>query len=1372
MPTPTIEITRPDAAEVGGRPSQKIDIPSTPIDLSPPILKIPRPGEFFLAEVATNQSLLRQRLGVLIRIKNKHSTLRRSSETDLYTEREPEDKGKQQEELGEQLTKIQQKAEQLKIIHDGLVASPDPWTQAVPAEALDEGLARAEAYVDTQGEYVVDSRNLRQEARAVHLQEMNKLAAMVEDPNNQKNLPAWLRKMTVEGLKFFRQGGNLQTLEQIRGQVYTEAVKHLRKPKLFRLVTSEKNRFYSQIVAQHEAIISSQKAIYAVNGLPFMRITNYSYEHQALEMSMAHWARTAIDHDTYKEIFRSRDIQDGDYSELADLMDAYPAFHREHIRSLFAPDHGELSEADLNRLVTHYGLDIAYHELPSEVQLIRDIIKTAGFREWHQRYRVIASTYGQIMQDYGNGYMTAVVDPEHILISGAEFYLRDHERDTPGISPLVFQFIKERSSIGAIARKLEEEVVRNRREMREYFSALTTREQFQALLHDHQSANRLITNLQILKNTDRIDPVIFPNLITAIGALSSNSPYRDVAYQVGLIWIRLLDRNPDSLNLSPQELQSLSGLQRQAYDALAGGSYDLFLSALRLSASPRRLAAESDYNFNELRQARMKLFDTSNPDLAGLSSEDEFTRGDAYLELGGPDFGFDSVFHEALLLHELSLPNRSADIISDLIRRITINQREASRFLRSELPPTPIVDILAEHNHLPTQFQDILVRLNSISQTVAVNFLVIALNNPERAAQIEANLVSFMDRSSQVAPNIGAIFQDENLLSWIIEDQDKSRELSLLVEPFSNDPRQAQMCVMTVKFLRRHQSHGEDSVVDANLVSGYIRLFGEFAPEDILEITDRYTRDGIINPYNTSDISRLREFVSNFGALHTPELLKAFIGIQEGREPNEPLKQIGVTSSGREGVRQLATAYRQVAQALITKGVLVYDINNLVVEDVVSVITRFKTGEFAGWGKGRLRDVAKQVAVDTASGFIAGLPAGYAPAEIRVQKLKQDSEFTFTQPAVDKFNQLRIDLLNAIAFAGSDKEEVLGRSRSRVQSALQESIQQLQQQAATLDERLTAQGVQDETRRAAATRGLSTQITKLGEGHAKLTRAEDIDELIVSLIDAGQGIGEKRAAEAIIRATRRLLFYKTIKANPNYGKDPLGVPQSRIDASGLNMQAVLALMETVQTGIGFEVLPTLGLKNDQKRYINKSIIDLTVFNDEIKRSQEIATGQFETFTIYPGRGLLAELSGYYSDACWTQESNILRKNPNLVGAVFSRQVRDIPAISGGSLFIATKLQNGESALMIRGINPRENTIRQLHAGDFFEKVTDAANEWAKALGIKHIIAPAGSSGALSNRPTINAYFGSRYNQRVSLGETVNFNGYDVTANCFLVRTVA
>jgi hypothetical protein len=161
-----------------------------------------------------------------------------------------------------------------------------------------------------------------------------------------------------------------------------------------------------------------------------------------------------------------------------------------------------------------------------------------------------------------------------------------------------------------------------------------------------------------------------------------------------------------------------------------------------------------------------------------------------------------------------------------------------------------------------------------------------------------------------------------------------------------------------------------------------------------------------------------------------------------------------------------------------------------------------------------------------------------------------------------------------------------------------------------------------------------------------------------------------------------------------------------------------------------------------------------------------------TTSLIPDRGLIGEMSGYMAGVCYTQVYPLLKTYPDMIPYKFiANSQTDNPEFIGSTLVFQVKGSKGQPFFLIRAFDiPDEQSI---DVGIFFESFIDHLVPIAKKMGIKKIIT-AGTPGTISNYSITTDYVTSKYirdKKPVPLKNTFDFNGYDITKQCYLVRDI-
>lgn len=187
----------------------------------------------------------------------------------------------------------------------------------------------------------------------------------------------------------------------------------------------------------------------------------------------------------------------------------------------------------------------------------------------------------------------------------------------------------------------------------------------------------------------------------------------------------------------------------------------------------------------------------------------------------------------------------------------------------------------------------------------------------------------------------------------------------------------------------------------------------------------------------------------------------------------------------------------------------------------------------------------------------------------------------------------------------------------------------------------------------------------------------------------------------------------------------------------------------------------------------EKLTSTVALQEELSRAQNQGTKGTKSFEFIPTRGLLMEFSGHIADACWAEKSNIGEEFPIFSSVTFAQNKgAKFERLAGASLLIEAKSKKGDNLLIIRGLNPLQNIINGLSTEDFYKKFIEYLKPIAEKMERKlAIVIDDHSGGSSTNRPVLFNYLKGLELKKVVLDTNPNteFNGYDITHDCFLVE---
>jgi len=594
-----------------------------------------------------------------------------------------------------------------------------------------------------------------------------------------------------------------------------------------------------------------------------------------------------------------------------------------------------------------------------------------------------------------------------------------------------------------------------------------------------------------------------------------------------------------------------------------------------------------------------------------------------------------------------------------------------------------------------------------------------------------------------------------------------------------------------------------------------------------------YSENEMIALDSPQDFQTFQNFVNEIGIFKSPRIFEAYKFLDQGEKGEFPesLGLLGITPETKGKKAFFAQEIQRMRRAIILTGQMVRPESELEAE-VLGVEGRFNVGRFTR-GATRLDSLVQEYYRDQAEGKIAPLPERYQTANFEM-----DIVIGF-DISVDARKQVKtlIDQANrALGFKETPLSEIVktynGLIKGEVELKIAGMREGLEKQREDFEAKRKEPPKDFNEQKEARSLEIRTQNVErnIANFNQFLKRIERFEDLIGKL-------GEEEMGEtAVLEQLRSLAIFTDKQAEElTEGLDPRnqaiqlylktflnfeeahfrkkGSPQLSSTISSLTMlhcfenAHAIGISEDVREGIGELIeteetsLATLtqlyefvniiikehsleisNLSEPQKRRVIKNL-NINALRQDIENYNRSEAGATKTITCVPTRGVLAELSGDLADACWTRTRNIMRDNPKMIADIFVENIEDpLRTKSIGACLLIETTINGEPAIVLRGINPRQELFDQGGMPLSFlknyidDRVVGLAEELAKERGASRalIVGPRPGTGAFSNRPGIRV--AETFNQvstgqPVELDETLNFNNYDITTRCELIRVV-
>ncbi len=193
------------------------------------------------------------------------------------------------------------------------------------------------------------------------------------------------------------------------------------------------------------------------------------------------------------------------------------------------------------------------------------------------------------------------------------------------------------------------------------------------------------------------------------------------------------------------------------------------------------------------------------------------------------------------------------------------------------------------------------------------------------------------------------------------------------------------------------------------------------------------------------------------------------------------------------------------------------------------------------------------------------------------------------------------------------------------------------------------------------------------------------------------------------------------------------------------------------------------------------LLDTATLAKAVRDATNVETKGKTPFEILPSRGTLMELSGHIADACWASKyGSIAEKFPNFTALVFKQNPgkEKEERLAGACVVIEATTASGQKLMVIRGLNPIENTINQLKVSDFVRKIVQYVREVADKKDAQvAIVIDDHRGGGASNRNAVfnflatlkrNPEFATKNRVTGLPQRETDFNGYSITQNCFFI----
>jgi len=531
----------------------------------------------------------------------------------------------------------------------------------------------------------------------------------------------------------------------------------------------------------------------------------------------------------------------------------------------------------------------------------------------------------------------------------------------------------------------------------------------------------------------------------------------------------------------------------------------------------------------------------------------------------------------------------------------------------------------------------------------------------------------------------------------------------------------------------------------------------EVAP--VIFLLLNFIKKGVLDVGDPLELKIFNEYIAEFGLYDSAALFEQYKVLKREARYLPPALGLGLKAKAKESKESLLNKLRVKLRGLRDDVMLSpefdsakYDLNNELVLDALKFTTDF---EVSDWNRGQsLKWIIEKFEADRRAGLIAPLSGAYRPEKMSVEKMAVGVDRNISSEAFAQYwnyycdfeyIHLHQDLLQLPVLA---RAEILAVINQIIETRNYASIRQTAPASLLeLSQRLPNNLILEDFR------------STLRQSGARL---------LPILIDFERKHDLNRN-ELTTTWIRRLVFAASGNFDYENFMQMVGQLKDSPDLSNLE-----SMIELIAVYVKEHTLSTANLSQEDKNYID-SLLPVGAMKRNLNELKNIGAGKFAEILCFPTRGLLAEFSGFSADACWTQTRNIMRENPEMTAIFFVSSPDNASArrLAGATLLIETSVK-GESAIIIRGVDPKQNLITQFTSKSFWQSLLNYVESICRKRKIKKILLPLHNQQALTNRPSLGGYLDVEYEAapRVVLDKPCNFNGYGITDACVVVRDLS
>ncbi len=525
--------------------------------------------------------------------------------------------------------------------------------------------------------------------------------------------------------------------------------------------------------------------------------------------------------------------------------------------------------------------------------------------------------------------------------------------------------------------------------------------------------------------------------------------------------------------------------------------------------------------------------------------------------------------------------------------------------------------------------------------------------------------------------------------------------------------------------------------------------------------------ESLIKFSQKEDLKIYKKFTSKFGLLEESEFLTEFYKVAQGEELSDYHRVLGIVDSGPKGIDQFVKAYEKIKDRIINNpefDLTEAELDNPLLARFISVILHFDDSD---WAQDiNLVQYIKEIKKAQKEGKVGPLPDGYTQEILQVKKVdkSQQNQTGVSGGAVDRFCTLA-DSVETGVLLSVNNERVVDIASKIIQSILFRKNNLISDsENIEFNDELSSEKIAKMQLR------INEQIVMLDGLIQQLQSATSRKNLLKILLkfESVNNISQENSYTSPY--IRQLVFAIGQSKFP----DHMAVGESLVYVSKPKKEEVEQLVEFMKNNLAQHIIPSLNLSEVEQKHLKK-VLNTDALEQDLGRLNELLSDKTKKIQCIPNRSILAEFSGYYGDACWTSQSNIMQNNPNMVGITFVLNPETAKAKIIGSCLLIETTVNGEKVIIVRGLDPRQNEISKVSASSFVDEFLSYVEKICRARGIKKILIPFDETGATTNRPAIESVYEQMKEandfEKVNLDEKIDFNSHDITNSCYVVREI-